>query len=351
MLLLWVIKMIVFDGVVFSWYPSGGVAVYFKEIYSELVRKNIDSVFYNYCNETFDWPSTQLHPRFLERYRDFDKDVGDIFHSTYYRIPSSSNQAKIVTTVHDFTYERYVGGARQLVHSWQKFRAIRASDMVICVSQNTKKDLLEYLPDFPESRIAVIYNGVSDVFRPLNEQYVESSKYVLFVGARGGYKNFIMAVDAVSILNDINLVCVGGGGFSYSELRVLKKKLPNRFFHKGRVSTEELNSLYNGALCLLYPSLYEGFGIPLIESMRAGCPVIAANNSSIPEVVGDVGGLVNESHPEFFSREIELLLNEDVRFNRVEKGFEQAKKFSWESTANQTIDVYEKLIGGSLYIR
>ncbi|MGL4338752.1 MAG: glycosyltransferase family 4 protein, partial [Turicibacter sp.] len=194
-----------------------------------------------------------------------------VFHSSYYRLPSHK-ELKVITTVHDFTYEKFIKGPAQWVHTWQKNRAIRNSDVVICVSHNTAKDLMQYCPIDPQ-KIRVIHNGVSDSYHPLGGLSSEQQQDVVFVGARSGYKNFKLTVESVATVANLSLQIVGGGSLTKDEIKHLERYLPNRYCWLGRLSDEELNKTYNQAYALLYPSSYEGFGIPVIEAMRAGCPV------------------------------------------------------------------------------
>jgi mannosyltransferase len=241
--------------------------------------------------------------------------------------------------VHDFTYEKFVKGPAQWVHSWQKNRSIRNSDIVICVSDNTANDLLRYCP-IDESKIRVIHNGVSDSYYPLASQI--TSNEVLFIGARAGYKNFQLAIKAVKHNPDLILSVVGGGSFSKGELNLLNHHLGHRYQWLGRLTELELNDAYNRAYALLYPSSYEGFGIPVIEAMRAGCPVVSTKSSSIPEVGGSAAILVDHIDEASFINALSSV--ENRRFSLKMTGFDQANKFSWEKTYNETLNVYNELI-------
>jgi mannosyltransferase len=336
--------MIIYDGIIESLQQSGGVTVVFKE----LIKRLTD---YSYCS--YEVSSRIVSPqknhilgsRFLERYRDaqlpndiLGKDV--VFHSTYYRLPANK-KLPVVTTVHDFTYERFVKGPAKWVHSWQKNRAIRNSDLVICVSHNTAKDLQKYCPINPK-KIRVIYNGVSDSYHLLDGILSEKSQDVVFVGARSGYKNFTLAVESVASVPNLQLKIVGGGKLSEDEIKHLDAYLPNRYQWLGRLSDEELNQTYNTAYALLYPSSYEGFGIPIIEAMRAGCPVIAVNVSSIPEVAGDAAILVDKTTVAAFSEA--LIKLPAIRKQLISAGFAQAAKFSWNRCFEETLAIYNELL-------
>jgi len=339
--------MVVIDGIIYTWHGHGGIGVYWDELYSYFKTKNMEVDFYDYVNSSVKSGAISVKPRYLERYRDFPLPIKNcIFHSSYYRLPVSNNQVKTITTVHDFIYEKVIGGITQKLHSWQKFRAIRGSDAVICVSDNTRQDFMEYFPDFPESNEITVYNGVSDHFKRLDATTISERPerpYVIFVGSRKGYKNFSLAVDAVA-RTDLDLIIVGGGAFSSDELEQLEVKIKGRYHIAGKVSTPELNLLYNNAFCLLYPSLYEGFGIPVLEAMKAGCPVIAVNISSIPEISGGNALLFDEADPGIITSQLDSLNDLDFRNNLITKGVPWAERFTWRDTAEKTIDVYRKFL-------
>ena len=336
--------MIIYDGIIEKLQQGGGVTVLFNELIKRLAG-------YSYCSYDNNSKIANskhnniLRSRFLERYRDarlpanlLSKNA--IFHSTYYRLPANVN-LRVVTTVHDFTYEKFVKGPAKWVHSWQKNRAIRHSDVVICVSHNTAKDLQQYCPIDPQ-KIRVIHNGVSDSYHPLGSLSGGHHQDVVFVGARSGYKNFKLAVETVAAVPNLQLKIVGGGNLSEDEIKHLDAHLPRRYQWLGRLSDEDLNQTYNQAYALLYPSSYEGFGIPVIEAMRAGCPVIAVNVSSIPEVAGEAAILVNELTVSAFKEA--LISLPEKRENLISAGFIQASKFSWERCFEETLAVYNELL-------
>lgn len=328
--------MIHIDSIIFHLQTSGGgISVYFKELIKRINNNNI-------IHTISPFPKGKLY-----RFFNIKKCDCLVFHSSYYRTTKQKNVHNI-TSVHDFTYEKFIRGPKRWLHSWQKFRAIRHSDAIICISENTKKDLLHYLPDMDPEKITVIYNGVSDLFFQIQDLAPPEKKYLLFVGARGGYKNFKAAAEAVALVPGIELCAVGGGHFSKHERAWLDGLLQGRYRHAGMVTTEELNILYNLATALLYPSSYEGFGIPIAEAMRAGCPVIAVNASSIPEVAGEAGLLLESVDPNLMRDAIVHVLDQHNREQLVMKGLERAKRFSWDTTFEQTLAVYEKVLGRPL---
>lgn len=204
------------------------------------------------------------------------------------------------------------------------------------------------MPEIDHNKIHVTHLGPSPLFYQLNLSGCFKYTYILFVGARAGYKNFSTLVLALSMIKDINLVAVGGGYFTANEQALLEKYIPNRYVHMGLTSTEKLNELYNQALALAYPSSYEGFGIPILEAMQAGCPVIAINISSIPEVAGDSALLLDAADPELLRSAILSVCNTTTRNDLISRGIERARLFSWDKTFEQTLSIYENLNGESL---
>ncbi|ANI28366.1 mannosyltransferase [Yersinia entomophaga] len=333
---------IVYDGIINSLQSNGGITVYFKELVTRLPSGNFD--WYSYDNKIGDVgvKSIDLKGRLFERYRDcllpdINKDISPIFHSSYYRLPKE--HMPVVTTVHDFTYEKFVSGPAKWIHTWQKNRAVKHSDLIICVSENTAKDL-QYYCSVPSDKIRIIHNGVSDKYHSLTPTKTNTNK-VIFVGARGGYKNFDIAVKVISRLPHLELSVVGGGEFTDKELSLLNQHLPHRYHWLGRLSDEALNEAYNSAYALLYPSSYEGFGIPILEAMRAGCPVVAVGVSSIPEVAGDAAILVSRPSVDELVEGLVAIDNERSKF--IEFGFQQAAKFSWDKCYQETLNVYKEL--------
>lgn len=339
--------MVFIDGIIYSLQDHGGISVYFSEVLKRLSRDNKDYSLLLYKNSSkalkeYNIEGALENTSFM--YRFFDVDIGKtgVFHSSYYRLPKNRENVKIVTTVHDFTHERYIGGLKGWVHHWQKKRAILASDVVICISHSTKRDLIRFIPEAKGKDIRIIYNGVSDRFFQICKDDCHEP-YILYVGARSGYKNFTLLCESMAMLPKYHLVIVGGGDLTSIEKRSLDKFAGGRYEYRSFVGNQELNALYNSAFCFVYPSLYEGFGIPVLEAMRAGCPVIATNTSSIPEVGGEAVLYIDGSSKGQIAQNVKILENPLIRSKFVLKGKLQSEKFTWEQAYEELQQVYEFL--------
>jgi len=149
-------------------------------------------------------------------------------------------------------------------------------------------------------------------------------------------------------LRELRLVLVGGGPLTKEERALLEKYAAGRFVHRGYLSEIELNGEYNRSVCLVYPSLYEGFGIPVLEAMRAGCPVVAVNSSSIPEVAGTAALLMERGTPEEVRQAVEYMMVDENRRRYRSQGFSRSERFSWDITYKRTAKLYEELLGYEL---
>lgn len=342
--------MIAIDGIIFSLQRQGGISVYYHKLLGYLKSQRVQTIL------TLDGPIRQdvsgcgagvsvmrRRARLLERYRTCRVPAGtSVFHSSYYRRPDVGSLPTVVT-VHDFIYERFSGGPRRWIHSWQKNAAIRAAQSIICVSESTRQDLLEYVGVKHGQSVHVIHNGVSDIFRPL-ESPPSRIPFVLYVGLRGGYKNFALALRAMAFLPDFELHCVGGGPMQPRELASVPDSVSRRVRHVGFVDDEALNSLYNQTVCLVYPSSHEGFGIPVVEAMRAGCPVVSVACKAVMEVGGDALIIAEELDPRALADAILKTVSSD-RSKLIERGLSVAQAYSWEKTHAKTLGVYRSLVG------
>ena len=306
---------VIADNIIFSLQRFGGISVVWNEL---LQRARADQ---ELTLTELDYRQTMPY-RWMERYRipDYTAETPSVFHSSYFRVLPQEG-VRNVTTVHDLTYHYYRKGLPKAVHLWEEARALRYSEVVICISENTKRDVLRFYPRLQEERLHVIYNGVSDEFYPIPS--VEKRGYLLYVGNTAvDYKRYDVAQE-VARRTGLPLVTASG------------------------VTREQLNTMYNEALCLLYPSDYEGFGLPILEAQKAGCPVIAQNASSIPEVIGEQGWMVKHDTPQRMAAEMTDIVKQLQSRSTQElitAGIENAKRFSWDKTYEQTKDVYRQLM-------
>lgn len=352
---------IVFDNIVFNLQRAGGISRVWSKIiepYNSIERV----VFIEHTGGTNniyrrDMPLTPLAhdhrlPLQIARYINFSRRFFNedfVFHSSYFRINTAPNCVNI-TTVHDLIYEKFGKGVGSVLHLRQKVAALRKSDCVVCVSEHTRKDLLEYYPFCIDKRIVVIPNGVEGFYKSaVNPElfqrigFDDSPLYFLYVGRRGGCKGFNLVHDAIDMLGGELLCVVVGDPFSQSELAEIRERgHEKKILNIGKVNDSELNDLYSQASFFFFPSLYEGFGIPPLEAMLAGCPVLASNRSSVPEVIGEAGILFDPSDLASLRSGLSRVLQADVREKLIALGIARARDFSWKSVVERYAVLYSE---------
>jgi len=288
----------------------------------------------------------------------------DIIHSTAYIVPELL-KAKLVVTIHDLSFllfpDMHTEGNIKLL--MQNLIYINSRpDKIICDSEQTKKDLMRFF-HVPEKKIKVIYLGVDHIFSdPVEEENRDiilsrydliGLNYILTVASIEPRKNFerIIKVFGEIIQNekhkDLILVCAGGAGWKNESIHELVKDrgLEERVKFLGYVEEADLPSIYNGAKFFMYPSLYEGFGLPVLEAMASKVPVLTSNVSSLPEVAGDGALMVDPySEKEIYDASIRLLEDDILRKELQLKGVERSNLFTWENTAFKTLEVYTEVM-------
>lgn len=359
-----------FDGKIFSSQKQGGISRVGFELMKEFSkRKELEQIFYRgfyvdkypFRKEWFKKYYGLKRPYFLEKCRLFDllDNIGSdyfynknastniIYHSLYYKTPKNP-KGPVVVHCHDMIQELF-GGSKKTIEF--KKNALKKADLIVSISESTKKDLCNLYSDIDQQKIVVIYPGVGNIFR--KKHYVskkEEKQYLLYVGKRDYYyKNFDFLLDVFikeKLFLDFDLVLFGG-----------EKKLSN--IHKEKIKKipikrncvrqefgddSYLSDLYSKAKIFIFPSLYEGFGIPPLEAMACECPVLASNTSSIPEVVGDAGLLFDPKNETDFINKLKDILKKDISEELVRKGKERIKKFTWSNMADNIYNEYLKFL-------
>lgn len=290
--------------------------------------------------------SSERSPPQLARYLPVNVPEGtDVFHTSYYRLPGRKVHGYVVSA-YDFTYERYRHGLARFVHSKQKLSSIRHADAVLCISHSTRRDLLEYCPAANPANLHVTHLGVDhDAFFPDPPAADAAATTVLFVGQRDDYKRFDLAVDAVRQLRHLRLGIVGPP-LKPAERDTLVKALGTRWHEFGPVRQQVLRQLYSSAFAFVFPSDYEGFGLPVLEAMACGCPVVAANRSSLPEVGADAALYASEQDAQAYAHQLTRLEDASLRQGMIGAGIARATSFTWSRTFERTLNVYLDLCAG-----
>ncbi len=284
----------------------------------------------------------------------------DIVHETYYQHGSYvPKPARCVVTIHDLIHEKYPS----MVPNSHKERqakkvAIERADFIICVSENTRRDLLQ-LFDIPAAKTATVHHGYDMAVSQLSGARSAprtaiarnaEKPYLLYVGARWRYKNFDNLLQAYAdsswIRQHFNLLCFGGGGFDADEVQRMSSLglTPDQVIQVNG-NDHALVKAYEAAAAFVYPSLYEGFGMPILEAMSLNCPVICSNTSSIPEVGGHASEYFDPKDPADMAAAIERVLSStDRRHQLIALGRQQCQQFSWKKCAQETFDVYRQVL-------
>ena len=292
------------------------------------------------------------------------KERLDVFYSPEYIVPVLGRVKKTIT-VHDFINIEYPlyrkrSGALRRLYFYLKDKTLHRADRIISVSRYTKEKIRQ-LCGIDESRISVIYEAAQDCFRPLSDRglfsrvekkYKIEGRFILYVGAIDYHKNIDGLIKAFSRIKDNSaaLLLAGvkndPGYFEFIKRLIEKLNLKRRIFLLGYVSQEDLAGLYNMALAVISVSFCEGFGLPVIEAMACARPVIASGNTSMAEIAGDCGILVDPYNLEEITAAMDSLLSDECLRNALaEKGFIRSKEFSWEKAAREMIGVWEELVG------
>lgn len=285
--------------------------------------------------------------------RTLEKGDYDIFHPTYFNpyFLEHINNKPFVITVYDCIHEKYPEIANSIDKTLENKRILIANaNMILAISGNSKNDLIQLYNVSPE-KIEVVYLAASinkQMALP-KEKLNLPERYLLYVGNRDFYKNFnnfLLAIEPLLKDNpELFLIAAGGGKFNASELKLFEiKNLKNKILYKPADDTS-LATLYKNALAFVFPSLYEGFGIPALEAMNCDCPVVMSNTSSLPEVGGEAAIYFNPTKQDDIREKIaSVIFNEELREDLIRKAAVQRNNFSFKRTALKTKEAYEKLL-------
>lgn len=361
---------IAFNGLIIDKKRAGIGQYGYNLIQSLINKKGIDYTFFlqkdikfNYSNIIYNKNYKSAYERmFAEQFiMPFKYNKFDLVHFLDYSSPLVPIKAPFITTIHDLTFYRYpktfTNKSRKIKQMLTPISINRAS-AIIAVSESTKKDILEYFPQ-AEGKVKVIYPGKPDFKKIEDKTYIEYVKkiygiegnYILSVGTLEPRKNIISLLKAfVKVhrkIKDMKLVLVGSKGWLYEEVftKVNNMEIRDNIVYTGYVEQQHMSVLYSGAEVFVYPSIYEGFGLPPLEAMSCGVPVVVSNTSSLPEVVGGAGAYCNPHDIDSISGAILSILNSDeIRKDLIYKGLKQCEKFSWEKTADNVIDLYRQIL-------
>jgi len=276
--------------------------------------------------------------------------------------PFATSKTKRVITLCDvfpLSIPGYSANLETLIYKYWLPRIVPTLDKVITISHHSKKDICEYL-NMPESKISVTHLATDHRFRPLPDEFIAPilakhnlhQPYILYVGSIEPRKNLIRLLEAYAELNKklphYRLVIVGARNYWKSSPvaeTVEQLQIQDKVFFTGYISDEDLPAVYNGADLFCFPSLYEGFGLPVLEAMACGTPVVTSNTSSLPEVAGDAALLVDPYQVEEITTAMQTVLEDAaLALELKEKGLKRAKQFTWEKTARETLEVYKGIL-------
>lgn len=362
---------VIYDSQIFDCQRFGGISRYFCEI---IPRMDIDfdiSVRYTtniHLKESKlskhrlpvpEWIFNKYESKLLRKNRRFSRHLLQssspyLLHATYYDpyFLDWIGNNPFVITVHDMTYEKlpeyFPEEDRRIVFE-QKKRVVSQAERVIAISQNTKQDIIDILHIAPE-KIDIVYHG-TNMQKPA-QKHVEKfpKKFILYVGTRHSYKNFDRFAKAFSMLSskdkDLYAICTGSP-FTADERKLFESlNIQERIIHV-HASDNTLYALYNQAKAFIFPSLYEGFGIPILEAYASHCPVIISDASCFPEIAADAAAYFNPYSEKDMANSIaNVIYNPSLQEELIQKGIERSKQYSWEKAAQQTQEVYLKAING-----
>lgn len=292
----------------------------------------------------------------------------DLLHFAHFNVPVFT-PVRFVVTIHDLiltkfptvrasTLSPFLYKIKNFAYKIVIWIAAKRARKIIAVSEYTKKDIIKQF-DVKEGKVEMIYEGVSEIFETkcltklgateLLDKYKIKNPFILYLGNAYPHKNLEKLIDVSLKLKkdypDLNLVLVGKEDYFYKRLKNYAQKIKAPVIFAGFVPDEDLEVFFKEALCYVFPSFYEGFGLPPLEAMTQGCPVVSSQESCLPEILEDAAMYFDPKNEDDMIKNIKKVINsKDLREELIEKGFQQYKKFSWDKAAEETVGVYRKIL-------
>ncbi len=368
---------IVLDGIIFEQQALGGIPRIYQEILPRIcdLDRTIQFLLVTYGPIRSNWPEhAQIvhHPlwplnryiqpgnylwSFKKRVRSWTTGYGlsshahDIWHSTHYTLPHKWRGAVLISA-YDLLVERFAPIFDESMYHQiraEMRRSVAAADGIICISETTKAELIDFYQT-DSSKLYVVPLAHSEVFQPLplsecQNELTGEKPFFLYVGGRGKYKNFKIILDALEIWAqkaEVDLVVVGDEWTAAEKELLIEKNLYNHVRWVGHLDDRMLCLLYNCAQALIYSSLYEGFGLPILEAMACGCPVIASNIPSTVEVGHNIPIYFEPTARESLRDAFTMALNNAENKKRIQVGLAHVNQYSWDCNAKQTYEIYQQ---------
>lgn len=365
------------DGRAAKWYRGTGIGTYTYELVNSLNsvdNKNDYLVFMpDNCKDSLNLNRNFIQANITEAAEGSFWDVVNIpnilkdYKIDLYHVPQNGiglpveKECPFLITLHDvipFKMPETVSKSYLKIFTENIPSIIERCDGIVTVSDYSKKDIVETL-NFPEEKIFVTYLANEDIYVPIDKilsrhiikkNYSITDKYILYVGGFSPRKNILGLIEAFGILmekyhENIKLVIAGRKGSSYETYknRAEELNIDDKVLFPGFIALDDLPYLYNASELFIYPSFYEGFGLPPIEAMACGVPVIASDTTSIPEIAGDSARLIDpQNTSDMAEAMLNVLQDEDLRNELIQKGLKRSRQLSWKNTAKQMLNVYEK---------
>ncbi len=335
--------------------------------YNAFLKVNFENEVLNNKNvllKDFNVPNKFLDMFLLLNSPKFDKLLGgvDVFFSPHFLAAPLSKNCRKITVFHDISFLHYPEFFSLKKRYWHFLqnpkKQAKYSDKIIAMSESTKNDIVNFY-NIKEEKISVIYSGVDESFKPVSkdnpnlnrvkEKYNLPNNFILYLGTIEPRKNIIGIIEAFEAVREkkkISLVISGTFGWLFDDIikRAKSSKFSEDILFVGFINQEDKIYLYNLAKIFVYPSFFEGFGFPPLEAMACGVPVVVSNCSSLPEVVGDAGIMIDPYKPSEIAEALDMILEDEGLSDILkQRGLKQAEKFNWEKTGEETIKILKEI--------